>query len=159
MRRLFLILALVSALTPAVALADESIVERALSFLGIRYRFGSESEERGFDCAGFVRRAFAGAGVRLPRTAALQFREGCVVKRDELQPGDMVFFSRTYKRGISHVGIYIGQGRFVHAASSRRKVVVDHIDAPYYASRFAGGRRMPQAPAAIVADGSAAGSP
>lgn len=153
MKKSVLILVLLSALLPAAALAEQSIVQRALGFLGIRYRFGSESELRGFDCAGFVRTTFAGAGVRLPRTAALQFREGCSVNREELQPGDLVFFSRTYKRGISHVGIYIGDGHFVHAASSRRKVVVDRIDAPYFATRFAGGRRIAH-PAALIADGS-----
>jgi cell wall-associated NlpC family hydrolase len=140
------ILALVlgASFLPAVALADESIVQRALGYLGIRYLFGGQSETRGFDCAGFVKTTFAKAGIRLPRTAAQQFKEGCEVKRDELQPGDLVFFARTYKRGISHVGIYVGDGRFVHAASTGRKVRVDRLDSAYYASRFAGARRIPQ---------------
>jgi cell wall-associated NlpC family hydrolase len=143
-KKLFLTLALAAALTPAAALADDlSIVQRALSFLGVRYRFASQSVIRGFDCAGFVQTTFAKEGIRLPRTAALQFREGCAVTRAELAPGDLVFFARTYKRGISHVGIYIGDGLFVHSASSaHRGVSVAHLDAPYYASRFAGGRRV-----------------
>jgi cell wall-associated NlpC family hydrolase len=117
------------------------MVDRALSWIGVRYRFGGQDEKKGFDCAGLVRRAFA--SVRdLPRTAASQFREGFLVSRDELKPGDLVFFKNTYKRGISHVGIYVGDGRFVHAASSRRAVVVDKLDAEYYSSRFAGGRRV-----------------
>jgi len=129
-------------LTPAVAVADESIVQRALSFLGIKYRFGGESEKHGFDCAGFVRKTFSKVGVHLPRTAAEQYKQGCTVKRDELEPGDLVFFSHTYKRGISHVGIYIGDGMFVHAASSVRRVAVDRLDSPYFKKRFEGGRRI-----------------
>ena len=126
---------------PAAAQPPKGMVERALSWIGVRYQFGGEDEKKGFDCAGLVRRAFSSI-TKLPRTAASQFREGLFVKREELQPGDLVFFKNTYKRGISHVGIYIGEGRFVHAASSRRAVVVDRLDATYYRTRFAGGRRV-----------------
>lgn len=128
-------------LLQAQAAPEPGMVERALSWIGVRYRFGGQNEERGFDCAGLVRRAFSTA-IDLPRTAAAQFREGCVVEREDLQPGDLVFFKNTYKRGISHVGIYIGDGRFVHAASSRRSVVVDRLDTTYYRTRFAGARRI-----------------
>jgi cell wall-associated NlpC family hydrolase len=132
-----------------VAIAEEkpresqpqTMVERALSWIGVKYRFGGQDEKKGFDCAGLVRRAFSRVA-NLPRTAAAQFREGCVVERTELQPGDLVFFRNTYKRGISHVGIYIGNGEFVHAASRRRAVVVDRLDTPYYQQHFAGGRRV-----------------
>jgi len=117
------------------------MVERALSWLGVRYRFGGQDEKKGFDCAGLVRRAFASA-VDLPRTAAAQYGQGCAVPREELRAGDLVFFRNTYKPGISHVGIYIGEGNFVHAASKRRSVVVDRLDQPYFSSRFAGGRRV-----------------
>lgn len=125
----------------ALAEAQPGMVERALSFIGVRYRFGGQDEKKGFDCAGLVRRAFSTA-IDLPRTAAAQFREGCLVERNELQPGDLVFFKNTYKRGISHVGIYVGEGKFVHAASSRRSVVVDRLDSTYFATRFAGARRI-----------------
>lgn len=117
------------------------MVDRALSWLGVKYRFGGQDEKKGFDCAGLVRRVFS-TTVNLPRTAAEQFREGCLVSRDELQPGDLVFFKNTYKKGISHVGIYIGRGEFVHAASSRKAVSIDRLDSPYFESRFAGGRRV-----------------
>ena len=126
---------------PAQAEAKPGMVERALSFIGVRYRFGGQDENKGFDCAGLVRRAFSTA-IDLPRTAAAQFREGCLVEQDELQPGDLVFFKNTYKRGISHVGIYVGDGKFVHAASSRRSVVIDRLDAAYFRTRFAGARRI-----------------
>lgn len=125
------------------------MVERALSWLGVRYRFGGQDEKKGFDCAGLVRRVFSSLAIDLPRTASAQFRHGCVVPREELQPGDLVFFRNTYKRGISHVGIYIGGGEFVHAASRRRAVVVDKLDSPYFRTRFAGGRRV-LTPAGVV---------
>lgn len=126
---------------PPAQQPPKGMVERALSWIGVRYQFGGEDENKGFDCAGLVRRAFSSIR-KLPRTAASQFREGLFVTREELQPGDLVFFKNTYKRGISHVGIYIGDGRFVHAASSRRAVVVDRLDSTYYRTRFAGGRRV-----------------
>ena len=144
------VLIVVAALLAPVASAQEAapqeprpgMVERALSWLGVRYRFGGQDETKGFDCAGFVRRVFSTMTVDLPRTAAAQYRRGCIVQRDELQPGDLVFFKNTYKRGISHVGIYIGNGEFVHAASRKRSVVVDRLDTPYFSKRFAGGRRI-----------------
>ena len=146
----YVVIAVLAALLAPAVFADPvedphpkpSMVERALSWLGVRYRFGGEDERRGFDCAGFVRHAFAGMVSDLPRTAAAQFRHGCIVPREELQPGDLVFFRNTYKRGISHVGIYIGDGAFVHAASRRRAVVVDALDSPYFRTRFAGARRI-----------------
>lgn len=126
------------------------VIERALSWLGVSYRFGGGDEKKGFDCAGLVRRAYSSIGVELPRTAASQYRYGCIVEREELRPGDLVFFKNTYKRGISHVGIYIGDGRFVHAASTGRRVRVDTIDAAYYRKRFAGGRRIVDDPALLA---------
>lgn len=145
-------IAVLAALLASAAVAGEpqaeapqpdkpNMIERALSWLGVRYRFGGQDEKKGFDCAGLVRRAFSSV-IDLPRTAAAQFRQGCLVERHELQPGDLVFFRNTYKRGISHVGIYIGNGEFVHAASRRRAVVVDRLDSPYFRQRFAGARRI-----------------
>ena len=121
---------------------SEGIIHRALSWLGVRYRFGSSDEKKGVDCAGLVRRVFLSSGILLPRTAAAQYGYGDPVTRSQLCPGDLVFFRNTYKRGISHVGIFIGDNRFVHAASGRRKVSIDRLDAPYYLTRFAGGRRI-----------------
>jgi cell wall-associated NlpC family hydrolase len=116
-------------------------VQRAMELIGSPYRFGGTTE-KGFDCAGLVKHAYAAAGVSLPRTAALQYATGEKLERDELVPGDLVFFRDTYRKGISHVGIYIGEGRFIHAASSRRQVTTDHLDQTYYRTRFVGGRRI-----------------
>lgn len=119
------------------------ILRQAFSSIGIRYRFAGNGE-RGIDCAGLMQKVFSAVGIRLPRTAAEQFRQGIEIGRDELQPGDLVFFRNTYKRGISHVGVFVGNGMFVHASSSRRAVVADHLSGGYYARRFAGARRVLQ---------------
>ena len=116
-------------------------LQRAMELIGSPYRYGGTTE-KGFDCAGLVLHAYAAAGIELPRTAALQFSRGEALTRDELRPGDLVFFRDTYRRGISHVGIYIGAGRFVHAASSRRQVTTDRLDNAYFRTRFVGGRRI-----------------
>jgi cell wall-associated NlpC family hydrolase len=134
---------------PIVESEPQGVISQALSWIGVNYRFGSADERRGFDCAGLVRRVFSSVGLQLPRTAAAQYGVGEKVAKSDLSPGDLVFFRNTYKRGISHVGIYVGENLFVHAASSRRSVVVDELDAPYYLSRFAGGRRLLVDPEAI----------
>ena len=164
LKKLFVVAVLCALVVPSVVADDAvsearpSMVDRALSWIGVRYRFGGQDEKKGFDCAGFVRRVFSSIAVDLPRTAATQFSQGCIVPREDLQPGDLVFFRNTYKRGISHVGIYIGDGEFVHAANRRRAVVVDKLDTPYFSSRFAGGRRvmvpkiMPTLPTEFGAD-------
>jgi cell wall-associated NlpC family hydrolase len=141
-KKLLLILLLAVPLFAQEADRRPGVIDRAMSWLGVRYRFGGTDEVKGFDCAGFVRKVFSGAGVVLPRTALTQFGQGCAVALEELEPGDLVFFRNTYKAGISHVGIYLGEHRFIHAASRRRSVVVDSMDAPYFSSRFAGGRRL-----------------
>jgi cell wall-associated NlpC family hydrolase len=130
---------------------EHPVVIRALSLIGAPYRFGGTTVERGFDCAGFVKHAYGEIGITLPRTTSLQYSAGRPVERGELEPGDLVFFRDTYRRGLSHVGIYIGNNRFVHAASTGRKVRVDDLGQLYYAKRFAGGRRVKEPPAAVVA--------
>lgn len=134
---------LVRAACPPAATA----VREALTLLGTPYRRGSVDPKRGLDCSSLVRLAFRPLGLELPYSAAGQIREGEAVPREELAPGDLVFFRNTYKRGISHVGIYLGDDRFVHAASRRRGVVVSSLDAPYYRQRFAGARRLLEATA------------
>ena len=83
--------------------------------MGSRYRYGGSSPRTGFDCSGFVYYVMQASGISVGRSAAAQYNSGRRVSTGELQPGDMVFFSNTYKRGISHAGIYIGGGKFVHA--------------------------------------------
>ncbi len=113
----------------------------ARKFAGLPYVWGGESPDSGFDCSGLVQYVFRSWGVRLPRTAAEQHRYGRPVSFLELEPGDLVFLSNTYKPGVSHVGIYIGEGLWVQAASSAIGVIVS--DVPYFEPGIGpGARRM-----------------
>jgi cell wall-associated NlpC family hydrolase len=116
----------------------------ALDFVGVRYRRGGTSAETGFDCSGFTRHVFEmSLGLVLPRRADEQAgAPGLVaVARDDLQPGDLVFFN-TLKRTFSHVGIYLGANRFVHAPHSGAQVRTDDISVAYWSNRFTGARRL-----------------
>ncbi len=120
---------------------------RALAHLGVPYRFGGDDPVRGFDCSGLVRFVFREVfGIELPRRSDEIGRAGSAIERERLQPGDLVFFN-TLGRAFSHVGIYIGDGRFVHAPARRGQVRVDAIDGGYWSARFNGARRF--APAAV----------
>lgn len=119
---------------------NSELIQTALSCRGARYARGGTSRG-GFDCSGFTRYVFARYGVSLPHSSAAQARLGTPVSRGELAAGDLVFF-QTYRSGISHVGIYIGDGKFVHAATRGRGVRVDSLGDSYYAPRYRGARRV-----------------
>lgn len=119
---------------------DDEILAIAARHLGTPYRFGSAGGGS-FDCSGFVRNVYSEVGLELPHSASAQFSMGERVGADELAPGDLVFF-RTYTRGPSHVGIYVGDGMFIHAASRGGEVRVDGLDESYYRSRYLGARRL-----------------
>ena len=124
----------------AVADGQPAVVRRALGYLGTRYRYGA-SGARGFDCSGFTSYIYRQHGISLPHNSAAQYRVGKPVSRSELRPGDLVFF-RTRGNRISHVGIYIGNGKFVHASSARGRVRVDTLTSGYYHQRYVGARRI-----------------
>lgn len=117
------------------------IVRGALPYRGMPYRMGATGRGA-FDCSAFVRHVFAKAGKKLPRTAAEQYQVGNKVDKAELRPGDIVFFKNTYKRGISHVGIYIGNGRFIHASSGSGGVTTSSLSDDYYVKHWAGAKRL-----------------
>ncbi|HSG66886.1 MAG TPA: C40 family peptidase [Gammaproteobacteria bacterium] len=98
--------------------------------VGVRYRYGGMSPQAGFDCSGLVYYSFTEAGLRVPRTSRDQFRAARKIALTDAKAGDIVFFQDQEK--LSHVGIYLGEGRFVHAPSSGKTVSVDDIAAPYY---------------------------
>ena len=126
----------------AAADAVTGLIDNGLSLLGIRYRFGGNTPQSGFDCSGFVRHVFSDAlGVLLPRTAVEMARVGETIPKDELQPGDLVFFN-TLRRSFSHVGIYLGDNKFMHANSRGGGVRVDDMTGRYWAKRFNGARRI-----------------
>lgn len=129
-----------TAQAPAPAQSNSSLIQTAMACRGTRYARGGTSRG-GFDCSGFTRYVFAKYGVKLPHSSAAQAGHGTAISRDQLKPGDLVFF-QTYRRGISHVGIYIGNNRFVHASNHGRGVTVDSLGSSYYAPRYRGARRV-----------------
>lgn len=118
-----------------------AIADIALSQLGQPYRWGGDRPQRGFDCSGLVRWSYGRAGVDLPRVVREQSRVGRSIGPRNLHPGDLVFF-RTHSDRVSHVGIYVGGGRFVHAPSSGQPVRTDSLDDPYWRSCWVDARRI-----------------
>jgi cell wall-associated NlpC family hydrolase len=125
---------------PAVG-ATDVVVMRALGLIGVRYRYGGDRPDTGLDCSGLVRWAYREVpGLDLPRASAAMYALQLPrIDRGQLAPGDLVFFR--IGRHVSHVGIYIGGGRFVHAPSHGRMVRVDRLDDRYWKPRYAGARR------------------
>lgn len=117
-------------------------VRVASRYAGTPYVWGGESRY-GFDCSGLIIRVMRDLGYKaLPHSAAEQFKYGTPIAQNLLKPGDIVFFANTYKPGISHVGIYIGKRRFIHAANTRQGTIVSSLDASPYREKYAGARRL-----------------
>jgi cell wall-associated NlpC family hydrolase len=114
----------------------------ALSMIGVKYKFGGSSKESGFDCSGFVQHVFeVAAAIDLPHNAGAMSKFGSKVVQSTLAPGDLLFFN-TLGRQFSHVGIYLGDGRFVHAPSRQKSVEIDDMNDGYWKRRFNGARRL-----------------
>ena len=129
---------------PATNGFGNKLANQALGYRGMPYIYGSASPRRGFDCSGLIYFILRSRGYNPPRTAAGYARYGQAVPRDQLRSGDLLLFSNTYKRGISHIGIYMGEGKFVHAARPGEGVRVDSLSSAYYGHKFWGARRVPQ---------------
>lgn len=120
----------------------QDMTSRALEMLGVHYRRGGDSPESGFDCSGLVQRVVQDAlGLNLPRTAREMAKVGEQIPLSDLKPGDLVFFN-TMRRAFSHVGIYLGDNRFVHAPAPGGEVRVEDMNTKYWISRFQGARRL-----------------
>ena len=132
-----------------VGLKASELVFNAMGFLGVPYKRGGNTAETGFDCSGFVRAMYEQSiGLILPRRAEQQAAATQDIDKSELKPGDLVFFN-TLKRTFSHVGIYVGEGRFIHSPKPGAQVRVESMTINYWASRFDGARRVhTSAPAA-----------
>jgi cell wall-associated NlpC family hydrolase len=118
------------------------LVVNAMGFLGVPYRRGGNNAETGFDCSGFVRAIYEqSVGLLLPRRAEQQAAATQRIDKSDLQPGDLVFFN-TLRRTFSHVGIYVGEGRFIHSPKPGAEVRVENMGVSYWASRFDGARRV-----------------
>lgn len=116
------------------------IVATAKQYIGVPYVWGGSSPS-GFDCSGFTRYVFNKHGVALPRTTDQQYKVGSYVSRSNLKAGDLVFLQNTYREGISHVGIYIGDGKMIHASSSKG-IVISDLSSSYYTKHYYGARRV-----------------
>ena len=123
------------------AKASELIVN-AMAFLGVPYKTGGNTFETGFDCSGFVRAIYhQTAGLVLPRRAEQQAAATQTIDKTELKPGDLVFFN-TMRKAFSHVGIYVGNGKFIHSPKPGAEVRVEDMGITYWARRFDGARRV-----------------
>ena len=137
------------------------MVLTAMNFLGVRYRRGGSNADHGFDCSGFTRHVFEmSVGLVLPRRADEQATAAGLasIKRNELKPGDLVFFN-TMRRTFSHVGIYVGEGKFIHSPKPGGEVRVEDMGAVYWAKRFTGARRAELGPDVGVSIDAAAPKP
>lgn len=123
-------------LASARAAMSQRVVSYAKRFLGVPYVYGGSSPRSGFDCSGFVRYVYAHFGVTLPHSSYAQFADGRRVSRGSLRPGDLVFFD-----GVGHVGLYVGNGRFIHAPHTGTRVQITTL-AGWYSARFSGARRL-----------------
>lgn len=126
----------------SVATNTSTVINTAMGMIGIPYRFGGTSAETGFDCSGFVRAIYQDTmGHLLPRKADDQAKATQKIDKKELKPGDLVFFN-TMRRTFSHVGIYVGDGQFIHSPSKGKSVRVENMNTSYWAKRFNGARRV-----------------
>jgi cell wall-associated NlpC family hydrolase len=120
----------------------QTLLQRATALLGTPYRWGGNTPDAGFDCSGLVAYVFRSAlGIELPRVSRDMASSGTLVERGALAAGDLVFFGRRGSR-IDHVGIYVGEGRFVHAPRTGKDVMVSDLDTGYWAGRFVQARRV-----------------
>ncbi len=121
----------------------EDIIRTAKKYLGVPYKFGGYSLKSGIDCSGYVKKIFGKYNIHLPRTARdIYYNTGTRVSKSQLQTGDLVFFT-TYAKYPSHVGIYMGNGQFIHASSGARKVAITSLNKKYYQKRYIGAKRIP----------------
>jgi cell wall-associated NlpC family hydrolase len=116
------------------------IVRTAQQYIGIPYRWGGESPRTGFDCSGLTMVVYRLNGLDLPRASGQQWQAGTPVKRSQLAKGDLVFFATAGGRRVSHVGIYVGNGNFLHAPSQGRRIRLSPLSNRYYKSRYLGAR-------------------
>ena len=146
---LLLLLAMLTACGSAPPRQDQAADERmnelvmyAISLADTPYRYGGNNADSGFDCSGYVRHVYAKTlAIRLPRTSNQISRVGIALDRDQLRPGDLVFYN-TQHRPNSHVGLYIGDGKFVHAPKSGERIRVERMSLDYWKTRYNGARRI-----------------
>lgn len=133
---------LASSMSSTVVDGTETLIDNAMQLIGVRYRWGGNTPQSGLDCSGFVRYVFNDTfGFLLPRKSAQMSKVGMEVGKEELRPGDLVFFN-TMRHAFSHVGIYVGDNKFIHAPSRGKSIRVDDMTKVYWEKRYNGARRM-----------------
>lgn len=131
-----------STVSSAVVDKTETLINNAMQLIGVRYRWGGNSPQSGLDCSGFVRYVFNDTfGFLLPRKSAQMSKVGLEIGKEELRPGDLVFFN-TMRHAFSHVGIYVGDNKFIHAPSRGKSIRVDDMTKVYWEKRYNGARRV-----------------
>jgi cell wall-associated NlpC family hydrolase len=131
-----------STVSTAVADKTEILINNAMQLIGVRYRWGGNTPQSGLDCSGFVRYVFNDTfGFLLPRKSAQMSKVGLEIGKEELRPGDLVFFN-TMRHAFSHVGIYVGDNKFIHAPSRGKSIRVDDMTKVYWDKRYNGARRV-----------------
>ena len=134
--------ATLSSATSVVVDKTESLINNAMQLIGVRYRWGGNTPQSGLDCSGFVRYVFNDTfGFLLPRKSAQMSKVGLEITKEELRPGDLVFFN-TMRHAFSHVGIYVGDNKFIHAPSRGKSIRVDDMTKTYWDKRYNGARRL-----------------
>ncbi|MFZ2289518.1 MAG: C40 family peptidase [Halopseudomonas yangmingensis] len=129
---------------PQASPVHNDVLFKAFGLVGTPYRYGGSSPETGFDCSGLIHYVYReAAGLQLPRTTSgLQAMQAKAPSRNALRPGDLVLFSTSGKRGVDHAGIYVGEGRFLHAPSTGGRVRLDELQASYWQRSYQGARRV-----------------
>ena len=116
------------------------IVETARRFIGLPYQWGGSSPDHGFDCSGLTMAVYRINGLNLPRTSKEQYRAGIPIKKGQLKSGDLVFFATSKRKRVSHVGIYTGDNKFIHAPGKGRRICAASLSKKYFKTRYAGAR-------------------
>jgi len=127
--------------TADVQALREKFLEISRQYANVKYRFGGEGNGA-LDCSAFVQKVYSELGIKLPRSSYHQYLVGQKVDKNELIPGDLVFFKTSKRAPVTHVGIYIGDNKFVHVSSKRKGFAIDSLDAPYFKARFVGAKRV-----------------
>jgi len=131
-----------STVSSAVVDKTETLINNAMQLIGVRYRWGGNTPQSGLDCSGFVRYVFNDTfGFLLPRKSAQMSKVGLQIGKEELRPGDLVFFN-TMRHAFSHVGIYVVDNKFIHAPSKGKSIRVDDMTKVYWEKRYNGARRL-----------------
>ena len=138
--------ALGAAMSPKTAESNSTkgteIIKNAQKYMGVPYVWGGDTPT-GWDCSGYTQYVMKESGITIPRTAAEQYATGSAINKNDLKIGDLVFFT-TYKAGASHVGFYMGDGKFIHASSAAKQVTINSLSEDYYTQHYIGARRYIQ---------------